>query len=146
MGKISKMWQFFLSKKLKLSCDQTVWFFQVFSTVHQLPRDTLWVEWVKPFVLFLPPTSDSIVTESTFWVHSFRSLKLTIFKIGFFLIRKSKTDKTNTCDPILGGCWRQKVFSVFGFGHWKSHFWARESGHFWQKCPLLGTKKWHFGG
>ena len=24
-------------------------------------------------------------------------------------------------------------------------FWARKDGHFWQKCPNSGTKKWHFG-
>ena len=42
-------------------------------------------------------------------------------------------NKTNTYSTILGGCWREKVVSVFGFGHSKSHFRAPENGHFCQK-------------
>ena len=53
-------------------------------------------------------------------------------------------NKTNTYSTILGGCWREKVVSDFGFGHSKSHFWAPENGHFWQKCPFLGAQKWVF--
>ena len=36
--------------------------------------------------------------------------------------------KTNTYSTILGGCWRGKVVSVFGFGHSKSHFRAPKMG------------------
>ena len=47
-------------------------------------------------------------------------------------------NKTNTYFTILGGCWREKVVSDFGFGHSKSHFWAPENGHFPQKWPFSG--------
>ena len=42
-------------------------------------------------------------------------------------------NKTNTYSTILGGCWREKVVSVFRFGHSKTHFRAPENGHF---CTL----------
>ena len=49
-------------------------------------------------------------------------------------------NKTNTYSTILGGCWREKVVSDFGFGHSKSHFWAPENGHFWHfQVPKNGT-------
>ena len=38
-----------------------------------------------------------------------------------------------------------KVVSEFLFVHPKCHFLASKDGHFWQKCPYSGTKKWHFG-
>ena len=47
-------------------------------------------------------------------------------------------NKTNTYSTILGGCWREKVVSDFGFGHSKSHFWEPENGHFPQKWPFSG--------
>ena len=39
-------------------------------------------------------------------------------------------------------CWREKVVSVFGFGHSKSDFRAPDFGHFCQKCPFSGARKW----
>ena len=50
--------------------------------------------------------------------------------------------KTNVNITILGEYWREKVFSVFGSAHLKSHFWAPEYGHFWQfrsKVPKNGS-------
>ena len=51
---------------------------------------------------------------------------------------------TNVYSTILGGCWHEKVVSVFSFGNPKSLFLALENGHFCQKCPFSGAKKWHF--
>ena len=53
-------------------------------------------------------------------------------------------NKTNTYSTILGGCWREKVVSVFRFGHSKTHFRAPKNGHFCQKCPFSGAQKWDF--
>ena len=38
-----------------------------------------------------------------------------------------------------------KVVLKFSSGYPKWHFWAHKDGHFWQKCPYWGTKKWYFG-
>ena len=46
-------------------------------------------------------------------------------------------NKTNTYTTILGGCWREKLVSVFGFGHPKSHFRAPENGHFLRNTNSL---------
>ena len=61
-------------------------------------------------------------------------------------------NKTNTYSTILGGCWREKVVSVFRFGHSKTHFRAPENGHFCPKafetfrCVLSQFWKSHFLG
>ena len=46
-------------------------------------------------------------------------------------------NKTNTYSTILGGCWREKVVSVFLFGHSKTHFRAPEFwlSAFWNTLP-----------
>ena len=59
--------------------------------------------------------------------------KMQFFKICFILIQNWKTHETNVYSAILGGCWREKVVSVYGLGRSKSHFWAPEHGHFWPK-------------
>ena len=41
--------------------------------------------------------------------------------------------KKKTYSTIVGVCWREKVVSVFGFGHSKYHFRAPENGHFWKR-------------
>ena len=66
-------------------------------------------------------------------------------KIGLNSTQKCKTHKTNVFYTILGGCWHQKVVSVFLFRHPKCHFFPRENGHFCRKCPFLHGEKWHFG-
>ena len=38
-----------------------------------------------------------------------------------------------------------KVVLKFSFGYPKWHFWTHKDGHFWQKCPYSGSKKFHFG-
>ena len=46
---------------------------------------------------------------------------------------------------FLGDVGLIKVVSEFLWGHPKCHFWAPKDGHFCQKCPFSGTKKWHSG-
>ena len=51
----------------------------------------------------------------------------------------------NKCQTYhFGGCFAGFPESVLRFRHSKSHFLSLEKGHFRQKCPLLGTKKWDF--
>ena len=57
--------------------------------------------------------------------------------------QKSKTQKANAYSTILGDVGVRKVIFVFIFGHPKSHFRALDNGHFCQKWPILGTKKWY---
>ena len=45
-------------------------------------------------------------------------------------------NKTNTYTTILGGCWHEKVVSVFLLGHSKSHFRAPEN------AKNAHSKKW----
>ena len=45
--------------------------------------------------------------------------------------------KKKTYSTIVGGCWREKVVSVFGFGHSKYHFRAPENGHFWKRPQIF---------
>ena len=62
------------------------------------------------------------------------SLKYAIFKICPKLARKWYSCETRVYSTIFGDSWRQKVVSVFGFGHPKSHFFApkiTENGRFW---------------
>ena len=57
-----------------------------------------------------------------------------MFKIqNLSITRPTVVNESNTYSTILGGCWREKVVSDFGFGHSKSHFRAPENGHFCQK-------------
>ena len=42
--------------------------------LHQLPRETLWMEWIKPLVVVIPPTGGGIVTENTLWAQSYKKL------------------------------------------------------------------------
>ena len=61
------------------------------------------------------------------------SLKYAIFKICPKLARKWYSCETKVYSTIFGDSWRQKVVSVFGFGHPKSHFFApkiTENGRF----------------
>ena len=44
----------------------------------------------------------------------------------------------------FGGCFARFLNSVLNFGRSKSHFFSLKKGHFQQKWPLLGTKKWDF--
>ena len=53
--------------------------------------------------------------------------------------------KPEAIPSFLGEVRLIKVVSELSFGHPKCHFWAYKDGHFCQKCPFLGTKKWHFG-
>ena len=46
--------------------------------------------------------------------------------------------KTNTYSTILEGFWREKVVSVFLFGHSKTLFRAPKNGHF---CQNLQTEE-----
>ena len=51
----------------------------------------------------------------------------------------------NKCQTYhFGGCFAGFPGSVLRSGRSKSHFLSLEKGHFRQKCPLLGTKKWDF--
>ena len=58
------------------------------------------------------------------------SLKYAIFKICPKLARNDIHVKQESIPPFLGDSGRQKVVSVFGFGHPKSHFFAPENGYF----------------
>ena len=44
--------------------------------------------------------------------------------------RLPQTHKINIQSAILGGCWREKVVSVFRFERSKSHFWHLKMGTF----------------
>ena len=68
------------------------------------------------------------------------SLKYAIFKICPKLARKWYSCETKVYSTIFGDSWRQKVVSVFWFGHPKSHFFATENGHFqWFWVQKNGT-------
>jgi len=72
--------------------------------------------------------------------------KMTIFKNGLVTHPKSRERlKSKAIPSFLGDVGLIKVVSEFSSGHPKCHFWAHKDGHFCQKCPYLGTKKWHFG-
>ena len=45
---------------------------------------------------------------------------------------------------IIGGCWAYKSGLRIFVRVPEMPFWACKDGHFWQKCPCLDTKKWHF--
>ena len=68
------------------------------------------------------------------------SLKYAIFKICPKLARKWYSCETRVYSTIFGDSWRQKVVSVFWFGHPKSHFFAPENDHFqWFWVQKNGT-------
>ena len=68
------------------------------------------------------------------------SLKYAIFKICPKLARKWYSCETKGYSTIFGDSWRQKVVSVFGFGHPKSHLFAPKNGHFqWFWVQKNGT-------
>ena len=77
------------------------------------------------------------------------SLKYAIFKICPKFAWKWYSCETRVCSTNFGESWRQKVVSVFGFGHPKSHFFAPENGHFqwfWVSptIPQYGGKDYCF--
>ena len=65
------------------------------------------------------------------------SLKYAIFKICPKLARKWYSCETRVYSTIFGDSWRQKVVSVFGFGHPKYHFLHPKS----LKMAVFGCKK-----
>ena len=66
------------------------------------------------------------------------SLKYAIFKICPKLARKWYSCETRVYSTIFGDSWRQKVVSVFGFGHPKSPFFFTRKRPF---SVILGAKK-----
>ena len=65
-------------------------------------------------------------------------------KSSKILLKSDNCWKLMSIPPFLGDVWLIKVVSELSFGHPMCHFLGLENGHFWQKCSLLGTKKWDF--
>ena len=62
------------------------------------------------------------------------------FKIGLKSTEKWLMQQTNAYSTISGECCLEKVVSIFGFGHRKTHFLVPKIGHFLQKCPFSSAR------
>ena len=54
-------------------------------------------------------------------------------EFAYYASKSGKWRKRKPTPPLWGGCWREKVVSVFGFGHLKYHFRGPENRHFWKR-------------